>query len=193
MRLFAAIVPPAAVADEVDAVVRERLAALPGAGRLRWTERVGWHITVAYYGETPEPEAAELRERLAAVAGRRAPFELRLAGGESLREWALGTGVAGDREILTVLAAEAAALRPHADQYDTYRPHLTLARNVRVRDGDGDRVAFATYVEALRTFTGSPWRVGELALMAGGSEDSTPHRYTTTARCPLAGVLPWTG
>ncbi|MGP3972041.1 RNA 2',3'-cyclic phosphodiesterase [Streptomyces sp. 6N223] len=184
MRLFAAILPPAAVAEELAGVVRRDLAPLPGAQRLRWTERAGWHITVAYYGETPTEQVPALREALAAVARRRAAFELCLAGGESLSEWALGTGVAGDRAELTALAAEAAGLRPHADQYGTYRPHLTLARNVR-GDGDGDSVPFAPYVAALRPFAGRAWRVGGLALMS--SEGPTSGRYATAA------VLPWAG
>jgi hypothetical protein len=51
-------------------------------------------------------------------------------------------------------------------------------------------VAFAAYVAALRAFAGTPWRVGELALMR--SEGPTSGRYTTAATYPLA-ALPWTG
>jgi 2'-5' RNA ligase len=185
MRLFAAILPPESAVEELDRVVRKDLHQLPGAERLRWSDRTGWHISVAYYGETPAEEVPALHEALAAVARRRTAFELRLAGGESLSEWALGTGVAGDRCELATLAAQSAALRPNPDQYPSYRPHLTLARNARRADADGERVAFAPYVAALRPFTGRAWRVGELALMS--SEGPTSGRYATVA------VLPWAG
>ncbi|MGP4113917.1 RNA 2',3'-cyclic phosphodiesterase [Streptomyces sp. 4N509B] len=203
MRFFTAILPPPAVADEVAAVVRDRLTPLPGADRLRWTARDGWHVTLAYYGEVPRERLAEVRERLAAVARAAGPFALRLAGGESLGEHALGTGVAGDRAALTALAAATADAYAHTDRrYPTYRPHLTLALAPRATADGDERVALAPYVAALRALAGSPWDVAELALMrtadepgvasgvaSGDAADAAPsaRRYTTAASWPLTG------
>ncbi|EYT79135.1 2'-5' RNA ligase, partial [Streptomyces sp. Tu 6176] len=72
MRLFAAVLPPPdvldALADEVAA-----LRALPGADRLRWTGRAGWHLTLAFYGEVAEETVPELEARLAKAAHRTRP------------------------------------------------------------------------------------------------------------------------
>jgi RNA 2',3'-cyclic 3'-phosphodiesterase len=186
MRMFAAILPPPEAAEELAGVVARELAGLPGGGRLRWTERDGWHITLAYYGETDEDQAARLRGHLAGVASRRAPFALRLAGGESLGGWAVGAGVAGERDALAGLAGAAADAGRAAGAWDesvqhaTYRPHLTVAFNAR---GGGGRVSFEPYKAALGGFAGPAWRVGAMALMS--SDDG--HRYATVAVWPLAG------
>ena len=44
MRLFAAVLPPEDVVRELAVEVAE-LRKLPGADRLRWTARPGWHFT----------------------------------------------------------------------------------------------------------------------------------------------------
>ncbi|MGC0331220.1 2'-5' RNA ligase [Streptomyces sp. SAI-170] len=44
MRLFAAVLPPDEVVGELAAEV-EALKRLPGADRLRWTGRPGWHFS----------------------------------------------------------------------------------------------------------------------------------------------------
>ncbi|MFV2120541.1 2'-5' RNA ligase family protein, partial [Streptomyces sp. Act-28] len=75
MRLFAAVLPPRAAVEEL-AVVVEGLRALPGADRLRWTGRPGWHYTLAFMGEVDEALLPELTERLARAAHRTRPFPL---------------------------------------------------------------------------------------------------------------------
>ncbi|MEO3750654.1 RNA 2',3'-cyclic phosphodiesterase [Streptomyces sp. B6B3] len=190
-RYFTAILPPPAVAEELAGVVRQ-LAALPDAERLRWTERDGWHITLAYYGQISDPDRlAELGDRLAATARALQPFALRLAGGESLGEWALGAGVAGDRTTLAGLAAATAedglalGLPETAERHPSYRPHLTVARNVR----SPRPVAFAPYTAALAPFTGREWLAAELVLMRNANADERPgaHTYVPAATWPLGG------
>ncbi|MPY64947.1 2'-5' RNA ligase family protein, partial [Streptomyces spongiae] len=80
MRLFAAVLPPADVVDELGHAVGA-LQALPGADRLRWTGRPGWHFTLAFYGEVDEDLVPELSERLERVARRTGPFPLAVRGG----------------------------------------------------------------------------------------------------------------
>lgn len=194
MRLFAAVLPsPAAVAELASAV--DALHALPGAGRLRWTERAGWHFTLAFYGEVAEPVRTELERRLARAAVRGQPLTLRLAGAGRFGERALWADVAGDLGPLKRLAASAGAAGRRSGvpvEDKTLRPHLTLAR-VRGRStasgsagaaaspaasssdagssavvspaGPATAPDLRTYVAALDGFEGEPWTAGELALV----------------------------
>jgi 2'-5' RNA ligase/MFS family permease len=92
MRLFAALLPPEYVLDEL-ARAAQGLRALPGAQALRWTERANWHITIAFYGEVPDGPLPALRERLARAAARRGPMDLRVAGGGRFGQRALWAGI----------------------------------------------------------------------------------------------------
>lgn len=53
MRLFVAVNPPEPAVAELASAVHD-LRALPGAERLRWAERPGWHFTLAFLGEVDE-------------------------------------------------------------------------------------------------------------------------------------------
>ncbi|MDX3643210.1 2'-5' RNA ligase family protein, partial [Streptomyces sp. MB09-02B] len=80
MRLFAAVLPPADVVDELGLVVGG-LRSLAGADRLRWTGPPGWHFTLAFYGEVEDDVVPELSRRLERAAGRSKPFRLAVRGG----------------------------------------------------------------------------------------------------------------
>ncbi|MGW0711333.1 RNA 2',3'-cyclic phosphodiesterase [Streptomyces sp. NPDC002643] len=162
MRLFAAVLPPADVVDELAAVVGE-LKGRPGGERLRWTEAEGWHFTLAFYGEVGDDVVSELSRRLAKAARRGPGFSLALRGGGQFgRGRALWVGVEGDVAALRLLAgrAEAAGRKAGVDmgEYRRYRPHLTLARSRGERDVRGQ-------VDALGAFAGRTWVVSELALV----------------------------
>lgn len=191
MRLFAALLPPPAVAEELDAAVRA-LQALPDAGRLRWTPPENRHLTLAFYGEVGEESLPELRERLGRAAGRSRPLELRLRGGGRFGDRALWAGADGDVQPLRRLArsAEAAGRRVGVvgDEGRPYRPHVTLART---RSGRWD---LRPYVAALETFDGGTWRVEELTLVRShlprsGVPGEQP-RYEPVAAWPLGGDRP---
>lgn len=200
MRLFAAVLPPAdAVRELAQAVVRLR--ELPGADGLRWTERAGWHFTLAFMAEVEDGLLPELTERLGRAAYRTEPFSLRIRGGGRFGDRALWAGAAdgalcageGDAGVdgLRLLAgrAGAAARRagvPMEEKHPHYRPHLTLARS---RGADTD---LRPYADELSGFEGAPWRVAELALVrsvlpASGVPGEQP-RYETVLRCPLGRV-----
>ncbi|MFJ3642643.1 RNA 2',3'-cyclic phosphodiesterase [Streptomyces sp. NPDC090108] len=162
MRLFAAVLPPDAVADELAAEVA-RLKRLPGADRLRWTGRPGWHFTLAFYGEVADELVPGLSERLARAAARTDPFALAVSGGGQFGHGrALWAGASGDLESLRLLAgrAEAAARRAGLpmEEHRRYKAHLTVARS-------RDAVDPHPYVEALADFTGSRWTVTALTLV----------------------------
>ncbi|MEV3861633.1 RNA 2',3'-cyclic phosphodiesterase [Streptomyces sp. NPDC050095] len=165
MRLFAAVLPPAPALAELGRAV-DRLTAREG---LRWTGRDGWHLTLAFYGDVPEAIVPELAERLARAAGHTQEFELALRGGGHFGGRALWAGVDGDVAAMRRLAerAEAAGRRAGLPgEHRRYRPHLTLARS------RGDDVDFGPYVEALDSFAGTAWTVGELALVRSNLSDS---------------------
>ncbi|MBQ0986602.1 RNA 2',3'-cyclic phosphodiesterase [Streptomyces sp. F63] len=209
MRLFAAVVPPMPVAGELAEAVAA-LRELPGADRLRWTRRHGWHFTLAFFGEVAEKPLPDLHRRLARAAHRHSAYELSLAGGGRFGHRALWAGATGDVRAMARLAATAVAAGRRAglsmpDEHPGFTPHLTLARNnARARRGGGDPerrsdrdVDLRPYVEALAGFAGTPWTVSELALIrshppAPGMPGAQPH-YETVALWPLGRPEPAPG
>ncbi|MEU9475600.1 RNA 2',3'-cyclic phosphodiesterase [Streptomyces sp. NPDC048191] len=189
MRLFAAVLPPERVVHEL-AVEVDRLRALPGADRLRWTGRPGWHFTLAFYGEVADDLVPGLSDRLARAARRTAPFDLALSGGGQFGHGrALWTGAHGEVEALRLLAdrAESAARKAGVSmgEHRRYKAHLTVARS-------RDSVDVRPYVELLHGFAGSTWTVDELVLVRSnlprsGVPGEQP-RYEAVARWELAGV-----
>ncbi|MFJ5712020.1 RNA 2',3'-cyclic phosphodiesterase [Streptomyces sp. NPDC093105] len=188
MRLFAAVLPPAARLAELGAVV-DGLHALPGADALRWTSRPGWHFTLAFMGEVDDALLPDLHARLARAAHRTPPFGLRLHGGGHFGRRALWTGAAGDLDGMRLLAerADAAARRAGIpmEEHRRYQAHLTIAR------ARGEGVSLTPFLEALHSFEGTRWQVGELALVrsnlpVSGAPGEQP-RYETVAAWPLEG------
>ncbi|MFD2687135.1 RNA 2',3'-cyclic phosphodiesterase [Streptomyces phyllanthi] len=186
MRLFAAVLPPPDVVEELGRAVGG-LRSLPGAGRLRWTDRPGWHFTLAFYGEVDEGLVPDLSERLERAARRTEPFPLALRGGGQFgRGRALWAGAEGDLTTLRLLAdrAEAAARKAGVPMGERrrYKAHLTVAR-ARVA------VDVRAYVAALGALTSRTWTVDDVALVrsnlpTSGAPGEQP-RYETVARWAL--------
>src|SRR5689334_14327590 len=133
MRLFAAVLPPQDVTEQLAAEVAE-LKSLPGADALRWTGRPGWHFTLAFYGEVDEELVPDLSARLKRAADRTPPFPLALRGGGQFGHGrALWAGADGDLPTLRLLAerAEAAARKAGVPmgEHRRYKAHLTVARS----------------------------------------------------------------
>ncbi|WP_155059003.1 RNA 2',3'-cyclic phosphodiesterase [Streptomyces blattellae] len=189
MRLFAAVLPPDDVVRELAAEIDE-LRKLPGADRLRWTGRAGWHFTLAFYGEVDDDLVPELSARLERAAHRGEPFPLAMRGGGQFgRGKALWVGAEGDVGALRRLAdrAEAAARKAGVPmgEHRRYKAHLTVARS-------RDAVDVRPYVESLERFTSRTWTVNELALIRSNLPKSgvpgEQPRYEVVARRPLAGA-----
>ncbi|MFJ8183572.1 RNA 2',3'-cyclic phosphodiesterase [Streptomyces sp. NPDC096105] len=186
MRLFAAVLPPEDVIGTLAAEVGG-LRELPGAGGLRWTERAGWHFTLAFYGEVDEETVPGLTARLERAAARTEPFRLALSGGGQFgRGRALWAGAAGDLRTMRLLAerSEAAGRKAGVDMdtHRRYQAHLTVARS-------RDAVDVRPYLAALEDFRSRTWTVQELVLVRShlprsGVPGEQP-RYEAVARRAL--------
>ncbi|MFI2379381.1 RNA 2',3'-cyclic phosphodiesterase [Streptomyces sp. NPDC018964] len=178
MRLFAAVLPPEDVLQELAAEVAE-LRRLPGADGMRWTGRAGWscggaadrprggaadwHFTLAFYGEVDDELVPELTARLERAAARTDSFELALCGGGQFGHGrVLWVGAEGDLRAMRLLAERAGAAARKAgvamDEHRRYKAHLTVAR------GRGT-VDVRPYVAALHAFRSRTWTVDELVLV----------------------------
>ncbi|WP_069171317.1 RNA 2',3'-cyclic phosphodiesterase [Streptomyces griseus] len=160
-RLFAAVLPPSAAAEELSGAVAA-LHELPGAGELRWTAPAGWHYTLAFLGHVDEELLPELYIRLGRAAHRTEPFPCRIHGGGRFDGRALWAGAAGGLDALRLLAqrSHAAARKAGVPMEERHRftPHLTLARSRIPAD-------LGPFAEALGGFDGTHWEAGELSLV----------------------------
>jgi 2'-5' RNA ligase len=180
MRLFAAVVPPDEVLDELERAIAPHVGQVPG---LRWPDRDTWHITVAFFGEVPERVLPELRVRLSRAVHRHTAPTLAFTGFgafSSLRRarvfWA---GLSGDPMTRLADSVKAGARRAGAVHTDDKRfhPHLTLARARAETD-------LRPLVASLSGFTGSTWRAESVRLVK--SEQGAQVRYESLDEWALA-------
>lgn len=164
MRLFAALVPPKEILDELETLIAPLRAGWPD---LRWAGRDLWHITIAFYGEMDEKAYERLLPRLQRASARSPSLALSFAGagvfpsgGAHAR--VLWTGVYGDRRSLAQLAASATAAGRRAGaplgDHKSFRPHLTLARCRKPID-------VRPVTDHLAGFAGRPWTATEVHLI----------------------------
>lgn len=184
MRLFAALMPPGGVLDELDEVLAPHQAQWP---ELRWSPRELSHVTVAFFGETPEPVLDRLLPRLERAAGRYPELALSFAGagafpGGGGHARVLWSGIYGDRRTLARLAASVSAAGRRAGcpgtEHQGFKPHLTLARARTPQD-------LRPLLEALATYAGSTWVAESLHLMVSHSGPRV--HYETLRTWPLTG------
>ncbi len=173
MRLFAALIPPEHVLDEVEAAFTP----YRGWAHLDWTRRETFHVTLTFYGEVADP--AVLLTRLEDVAALHPRRVVRFAGAgafpgprEARTLWA---GVRADLQRLADLCL-AAGHGAGAGRALPFRPHLTVARCRRPVD-------VRPMADALAAFEGTPWTAGEIHLVQSHPGPGT--RYETLCRWPL--------
>jgi 2'-5' RNA ligase len=182
VRLFWAVVPPAAVVEAVDAAVVPLRHRWPD---LRWTRPDGWHLTLAFIGSAQDDAAAGLVAAVHRVVDE--PVRVQLAGsaatsgGRGGVVWLPTTGSPALAELADRVRTTSAQL-VEVDRRRPWRGHLTLARTGRdAPAGLADRVAAAYAAEPLgwttdrvvllrsRTLpTGATYeRVGQVPLGSG--------------------------
>lgn len=166
MRLFAALVPPDDVVEDLEEFLAPRRDA-PEAAGLRWTSAEQWHLTLAFMGDVADRHLDDLVERLGRAAARRGPLELTVTGGGAFpsvgraKVLYAGLDVDGRDADLRHLAVgtRAAAAKAGADgEGGRFRPHVTLARLGRPAD-------VVRWVRLLDTYRGPTWRAGEVTLV----------------------------
>ncbi|MBG0826454.1 RNA 2',3'-cyclic phosphodiesterase [Planomonospora sp. ID67723] len=199
MRLFAGLLPPQPVRDELARALEPHHAAWP---HLRWIDQENWHLTLAFLGEVAEEVLPELEIRLGRAASRHAPMTLAFTGAGAfpsarrarvlwagLRDCTESPGGAGPgrgrprivRLAESVMAGARRAGAVQADEGKRFRPHLTLAR----LRADAD---VSPLVEALGPFAGTPWEAGAVHLVR--SHLGARVRYETVAEWPLTARAP---
>lgn len=125
MRLFIAI----AADEEIKSAAAEAVARLRRAGgSFRWVDPRDMHVTLRFFGATPEEKIPEIQELMTRAAAQTAPFELVYGGvgafdspEESRVVW---IGVDEGKEAL-----EKAAGLVGRDEPRPFTPHMTLGRN----------------------------------------------------------------
>lgn len=189
MRMFAAVVPPDDVLDELDDFweVRRETAAF------RWTLPDQWHITLAFLADVPDRSFDDLLGRLERAGRRRRPMTARISGGGAFphvgRAKVLWAGVemtSDDAEELRRLATGCRAAASKSGivvDGQRFAPHVTLARMARP-------VEATRWVRILEGFASRSWAVTQFALIAShlGEGPRKRPRYETIATFPLGGA-----
>ncbi len=182
VRLFIAIVPPAAVLAELDSAVAPLREARP---ELRWAGPPEWHVTLAFLGEVAETAVPELAERLGRAAARHPARELAVNGAGAFprqsRATVIWAGVRSAVDLAPLAASVAAGARRAGaavpDEGRSFRAHLTLARCRRPAD-------VTDVTDALAGFAGRAWIADEVVLIRSTLGDGRP-RYDRVEGWPL--------
>lgn len=199
MRLFAALWLTPDVRAHLAHALRTSVGVDPetspglGPAGIRWTAAECWHLTLAFYGEVGDGQAAALTEELGRVTA--APFDLELRGAGVFAHRTLWAGVGGDLEAVHRLVADTReageSVGIAGDHRVRSRPHVTLGR-VRDEHGRGRRGRHEPgpadeLVHALSVYRGPVWPVDSLVLARSepGAGRAGGPLYSVCAQWPL--------
>lgn len=186
--MFAAIVPPEEVVEDLDAFLEPRRE----HGFFRWSPPEQLHVTLAFLASVSDHAVEDLEEGLARAAARRPAFPVRIAGGGAFPDPAharvlyAGLDVTfADRTELDRLATGVRAAAGRAGvpvDGRRFRPHLTVARL-------GHPTEATRWLRVLDAYEGPAWTVDRVALVAShlGEGPRGRPRYETVAELPLGG------
>ena len=182
MRVFAALVPPPAVLDHLEAALAPRREA---GTDLRWTDPHQWHVTLAFMAAVPEHAVEPLIARVSdAVVDVPAPRLSLVSAGtfpDPVAARVLWAGVAGDDLVPLARRVRSAANRAGAaPDGGALHPHVTVARFRRPTEA-------TRWVRALEPYAGPAWTAEEVTLIAShlGEGRGRRPRYEELARAPL--------
>lgn len=168
--MFLAVMPPAAVVEQIDDFLEPRRA----VGGLRWVDPASWHITLAFFAGVPDRDYEELTAALAEAVGRTERFTVACRGAgafpDPVASRAVWLGVDDPTGRLAQLAGRTRTAGHRsgvpADGAE-FRAHLTVARGRPQHRGH--------LVQALDTFVGDPWQVDSVQLVESHLGEG-PHR-----------------
>lgn len=143
IRSFVAIDLPDATKNQLQAVVQQLRNQAP-RDSVRWTRITGVHLTLQFLGDVKQSDLPRIKEALAQVGQRHAPFEFSVGGvgcfPNTRRPRVLWVGVQEPSGTLAALQRDVGqSLAPLGFEPEKRRfhPHLTLGRVKRgVRSGD---------------------------------------------------------
>lgn len=147
---------------------------VPGAA---WRPRENLHLTLRFFGDTPEPVADDVDAGLAEAALRAIPFDVRLKGVGvfgGADPHALWVGVAESAALASLAAgceraARRAGLKPEPRKFT---PHVTIAY---LRNPDRDRLI--KFEQRCALFESAPWRVDSFTLFSSRLRRDAPSIY----------------
>lgn len=177
IRLFAAVPVPPEIAEDLT----QWQTGLEGA---RWRPEEALHVTLRFFGETPENTASDLDTELGSIQA--APFDLALQGagsfGEGAKARALWAGVEESAPLRRLAArCETAARRAGLPPENrAYKPHVTLAYLKRADPGQ-----VANWISRHNLQRLPPFRVTWFGLWSSWLSPSGS-RYELEREYPLA-------
>ena len=164
MHLYAAVVPPAAVLSDLDAVVGQ--AAVP-VRELTPTPEATKLTPIAHFGNLTRGDARSLIDTLARHVAGHGPFEVSLGGGAAL-EWpgdvSAWVRYQGEVDRLRSLAKEvtsAAQSRRLFVDRRAFRPLLALGEITE----ETTEPSLQRLLDRLDAYEGPTWRLGSVQLM----------------------------
>ncbi|MDR1712034.1 MAG: RNA 2',3'-cyclic phosphodiesterase [Propionibacteriaceae bacterium] len=139
-RLFAAVIPPAALVDALEAFIGPRRDQTPP---WRWVRPETWHITLAFLGDVDDDRRDALSENLGAIKA--AGFPIRMGGAGAFRREDIrdpGGDLPGLKAKVVWMGASADELAPLSANVraaasragvrpdgSKFQAHITLARS----------------------------------------------------------------
>ena len=182
MRVFAALVPPLDVVEDLADFLSPRRDD-PAARDLSWSRPQSWHITLAFMESAPVDAVDAFIDRLGEGTLQIGMRPLQIVGGGAFpvveRAKVLYAGVTESDELtrLSGRVRNAAAVTGCAPDGRTFLPHLTLARSRRP-------IEATRWVRVLGAYRGISWEPTEVSVIESHLGSRGP-RYTTLAEVPI--------
>ncbi len=180
LRLFAALEIPDEIALRLQGLMR-------GVDGAAWRPREALHLTLCFFGDTPEPQADDLDAALEEAARAHAPFPLQLKGagffgGDEPHALWIGVRESAPLQALAAAVARAARRAGLRPEKRVFTPHVTLAY---LRHPGLDRVM--AFEKRCALFESEPWEVEGFSLFSSLVRRNAPSHYTQEAAYPLLG------
>lgn len=179
--MFVAFVPPAEVVEDLAEFLEPRFGA---DDRLRWSDPVGWHLTLAFMAEVGERHRDRLEEALGEVAARHTAPWITLGGAGAFPSpydaRVLWLGAAGISPDLVASVRGACVSAGVAVEGGSFTGHLTLARMRRP-------IEATRWLRVLDAWEPRRWEATDLCLVEShlGQGRGRRPRYELAARWPL--------
>lgn len=191
MRVFAAILPPTEVLEDLEEFLSPRRDD-PAARDLGWTGPTHWHLTLAFMGRARAEAVDSFVDRLGAAPLDLTPPSLQVRGGGAFPVverakvlYAAVPDVAGALGRLSERTRSAAAVTGCFPDGGAFVAHLTLARSRRPFEA-------TRWVRVLETYAGPTWTPSHVAVIESHLGQGRP-RYAVLAEVPIGPAAPTAG